>query len=48
MDFHSSFTDIAKQEENGVQISLWITGAVSIFWMSLWIVEILVGCKKSH
>lgn len=32
---------VAKNREDGVQISLWFTGAFSIFWMVLWCLEIL-------
>ncbi len=35
------FTGIAKNEEDGVETSLQVTGAISIFWMIAWIAEVL-------
>ena len=39
---------IAKNQANGVQIYLWTTGGISLFWISLWILEgIVIQCKDS-
>jgi len=32
---------IAKNPNNGVQMALWITGSISMFWMVLWIIEVV-------
>jgi len=33
-------SNIAKNQDNGIQMALWITGSISMFWMFLWILEV--------
>ena len=44
---------IAQNQNNGVQMALWITGSISMFWMILWIMEVVYrftngNCNKTE